>query len=76
MRQACLFAALVFGCGAAYTALSSEPTPAKPYTPKIDAASDQAEKALRRIRVPRGLKVTLFAAEPMLANPVCFCVDA
>jgi quinoprotein glucose dehydrogenase len=45
------------------------------YQPRINPASKQAEAALKRIRVPRGLQVTLFAAEPMLANPVCFCVD-
>ncbi|MHC5542971.1 DUF7133 domain-containing protein, partial [Singulisphaera rosea] len=26
-------------------------------------------------RVPKGLKVELFAAEPQLANPVAFCLD-
>src|SRR5262249_62189139 len=26
-------------------------------------------------RVPGGLRVELFAAEPMLANPVAFCLD-
>ena len=30
---------------------------------------------MRSFRVPAGLTVELFAAEPMLANPVAFCVD-
>ena len=30
---------------------------------------------IRTFRVPAGLKVELFAAEPMLANPVAFCID-
>src|SRR5262249_9020274 len=57
--------------------ISAEPASRadKPYTPKIAAASNAAERALKRIRVPQGLRVDLFAAEPMLANPVCFCVD-
>ena len=25
--------------------------------------------------MPAGLKVELFAAEPLLANPVAFCID-
>ena len=47
----------------------------KPYNPIIAAASDEAEKAIRTFRVPAGLKVELFAAEPLLANPVAFCID-
>ena len=47
----------------------------KPYNPTIAAASDEGEKAIRTFRVPAGLKVELFAAEPLLANPVAFCID-
>jgi quinoprotein glucose dehydrogenase len=49
--------------------------PDKPYNPAVAAASDEPAKAMKRIRVPAGLRLDLFAAEPMLANPVCFCVD-
>src|SRR2546425_12748672 len=52
-----------------------EQTGNKPYEPKISAASSEASFAIKRIRVPKGFQVSLFAAEPMLANPVCFCVD-
>lgn len=45
------------------------------YSPEIRGPSDQAEKALAKIRVPEGFEVRLFAAEPMLANPVAFCTD-
>src|SRR5260370_2464206 len=45
------------------------------YSPNIAPASEEWKQAIRRIRVAEGLKVDLFAAEPMLANPVCFCVD-
>ena len=31
---------------------------------------------MTRIRVPPGMKIDLWAAEPMLANPVVFCIDA
>ena len=47
----------------------------QPYSPPIAPASDQAQRAIRSFRVPAGLKVELFAAEPLLANPVAFCVD-
>src|SRR5262249_13690917 len=47
--------------------------PGKPYNPTIAPASSEAERAIRSIRVPAGLKIELFAAEPLLANPVAFC---
>jgi quinoprotein glucose dehydrogenase len=50
-------------------------TPSRPYEPRIDPASDAAKRAIRSFRVPKGLEVELFAAEPLLANPVAFCVD-
>jgi quinoprotein glucose dehydrogenase len=43
--------------------------------PKVQPASDEGEKAIARFRIPAGLKVELFAAEPMLANPVAFAID-
>ncbi len=46
-----------------------------PYSPKIAARSDEGERAIQRFRIPAGLKGELFAAEPMLANPVAFCFD-
>jgi quinoprotein glucose dehydrogenase len=39
------------------------------------AATQSAERAIGRFKVPQGLKVELFAAEPLLANPVAFCFD-
>lgn len=48
---------------------------AEPYTPKIFDRSDEPAQTIPRIRVPEGFKVELFAAEPQLANPVCFCID-
>src|SRR5438132_2761914 len=43
--------------------------------PKIAPASDEAELAIKQFQVPAGLKVDLWAAEPMLANPVAFNFD-
>jgi quinoprotein glucose dehydrogenase len=39
------------------------------------AASDEWQKAMKRFRVPPNFTVELFAAEPMLGNPVALCVD-
>src|SRR6478735_12685756 len=44
-------------------------------TPVIDAASDDATLALKRFSLPAGLEAKLWAAEPMLANPVAFDFD-
>ncbi len=45
------------------------------YNPSIAPASSEGEQAIRTFRVAAGLKVELFAAEPLLANPVAFCTD-
>lgn len=47
----------------------------KPFAPRITEASNEAEQAIKKFRVPAGCRVDLFAAEPMLANPVAFCTD-
>jgi quinoprotein glucose dehydrogenase len=44
-------------------------------TPVIDPASDDATLALKRFSLPPGLQAKLWAAEPMLANPVAFDFD-
>jgi quinoprotein glucose dehydrogenase len=43
--------------------------------PFIAPASDEGRLALKRFQPAPGLKVDLWAAEPMLANPVAFCFD-
>jgi quinoprotein glucose dehydrogenase len=45
------------------------------FEPKIAPASKEARQAMAQVRVPSGLKIELFAAEPLLANPVAFCFD-
>src|SRR5437879_9597728 len=76
MRRIILLALLPMSC-LAFAAAPQDPghDPTKPFEPKIAAASKEPEHALKRIRVPSGLKVELFAAEPLLANPVAFCFD-
>jgi len=46
-------------------------------TPKpfIARASNEAELRIKQFKTPPGFKTELFAAEPMLANPVAFCLD-
>src|SRR5262245_4885260 len=49
--------------------------PTRPFDPKIAPASKEPEQAMRGVRLPPGTKIELFAAEPLLANPVAFCFD-
>lgn len=46
-----------------------------PYAKQISKISDAGAKAIKRFQVADGLRISLFAAEPMLANPVAFCFD-
>jgi len=48
----------------------------EPYRPPVEPASDEARAAMARFAVPEGFELELFAAEPQLANPVCFALDA
>ena len=68
-----LFGAALFAV--APTPGADTPGSPAPYNPKIAPASDEWMQAQKRIQVPDGFKVDLFAAEPMVANPVCFAVD-
>lgn len=45
------------------------------YEPLVHGPSSEAEEALAGFAVLDGLRAELFAAEPLLANPVCFAVD-
>ncbi|MBC7855563.1 MAG: PQQ-dependent sugar dehydrogenase [Pirellulaceae bacterium] len=54
-------------------AWSEEPPP--PQEPQIAPASKEAEQAISGFKVPAGMKVEVFAAEPLLANPVAFFID-
>ena len=59
-----------------FTALAVVPTGApEPETPKIAEASADAENQIQSFRTPDDFSTHLFAAEPLLANPVAFTVD-
>jgi len=78
MHKKTLLASVVLtaaGAGLFAVAAPTPPPADKPYTPKIAPASDEWMQAQKRIQVPAGFKVDLWAAEPLLANPVCFAVD-
>ncbi|MBI1249445.1 c-type cytochrome [bacterium] len=59
-------------CLSSSAALAEVP---EPEVPKLAPASDEGEKAIAGFKVPEGFEMTLFAAEPMTANPVAFCID-
>src|SRR3954467_1503849 len=44
-------------------------------TPVMDPASDDAQLAIKRFSLPKGMQAKLWAAEPMLANPVAIDFD-
>ena len=46
-----------------------------PQPSKIAGPSNEGEQALKGFKVPEGLERQLYAAEPLLANPVSFAVD-
>ncbi|MCI0681695.1 MAG: c-type cytochrome [Gemmataceae bacterium] len=64
---ACLLASLMVSPAAAQDA--------DPYAKQIAKASDAGQKAIARFQLADGLKASLFAAEPLLANPVAFGFD-
>jgi quinoprotein glucose dehydrogenase len=45
------------------------------YSPHIHGPSKEAEAALSLFHLPEGMRGSVWAAEPMLANPVSFCFD-
>ena len=65
----------MFIAGLAVCADPNDPKKDAPYTPLVQKASKEGEEAIKRFQYDKALKVDLWAAEPMLANPVCFCFD-
>ena len=67
------------GYGAAITGAAATSRQLLPWArmaqPDVAEASPEAATNLKRISVPKGFKLDLWAAEPMLANPVAFCLD-
>lgn len=63
---------LIVAVGVLPTLLWADDTP---YAPKVEPASDEGQRAIAGFVKPDDVQVELFAAEPMLANPVAFAVD-
>jgi quinoprotein glucose dehydrogenase len=79
MKPSVLLSRLAVLCFAGITTVSSQTLQLEPVerlpTPVIDPASDDAKLALKRFSLPQGLEASLWAAEPMLANPVAIDFD-
>jgi quinoprotein glucose dehydrogenase len=63
----CFFGAVLF--------VAADDAPV-PMDPVVAPASEDGARALHGFRIPDGLQGSLFAAEPLVANPVSFFVDA
>src|SRR5689334_21523318 len=68
-RLSCLLALATVS----FLAASAPPTPQ--YRPNVAPASNDYEKSQASFRLPPGMKLDLWAAEPMLANSVIFAID-
>jgi hypothetical protein len=48
----------------------AKPADGKPYSPKISPASGEGVAAIKRVKVPEGMEMRLWAAEPLpLVHP-------
>jgi quinoprotein glucose dehydrogenase len=70
--RTCGLLTVVLLLGAA-SALADNDIPITP--PHIAPASNEGELAIGKMKLPKDLKAELFAAEPMVSNPVAICVD-
>src|SRR5690349_20195291 len=79
MKPSVLFPRLAVMFVAGMSAVSAQTLELQPMdrlpTPVIDPASDDAKLAIQRFSLPQGLQAKLWAAEPMLANPVAIDFD-
>lgn len=72
----CLWSCLAWSAGLVPDAKSEKKDETQaPAEPKIAEASNDGETAIKGFRKPAELDVKLVAAEPLMANPVCFCFD-
>ena len=55
--------------------VAAEPNQTEPLQPVVAPASNEAEQALKGIRIPENWQITLYASEPDVANVVAFDVD-
>ncbi len=79
MKANVLLARLCLSYLAGVTAVAAQTLELEPFerlpAPVMDPASDDAALALKRFTLPAGFKASLWAAEPMLANPVAIDFD-
>ena len=79
MRFPCLIILATGLLSTASPAIAAADDPEKPgghaYDPTVAPASPDAARSMASFRVGNGLKLELFAAEPLLANPVAFGFD-
>ncbi|MEX1042980.1 MAG: PVC-type heme-binding CxxCH protein [Pirellulaceae bacterium] len=57
------------------TSLMAEDDRPRPEEPSVAPASSEGEDAIGGFTLPEGFTMSLFAAEPLVANPVAFCFD-
>lgn len=69
-----IFAVVIVVISAIWLASAAEPED-KLYSPRVATASDEPAKAIKRMKLPQGVEASVWAAEPLLANPVAFCFD-
>ncbi|HKB03190.1 MAG TPA: PVC-type heme-binding CxxCH protein [Gemmataceae bacterium] len=76
MRLSRLTLPLLAGLVPALFAIANpEGPPKSDYNPPLAKASDEAQKAIPRFQLDKALQVEVWAAEPLLANPVAFAFD-
>ncbi len=81
MQQSKFLSLLSIACSLAIVGITNKALGAEPrngpdpYARQIRSASSEGQDAIQKFKVPDGLKVELFAAEPMVANPVVLRVD-
>ena len=67
---------LVFVIASSVTGkLSAQSESKYPLKPQVAAASKEAKQSMARFKIPAKMKIQLFAAEPLVANPVSFTID-
>ncbi len=74
MRQG-LLPRLGILAGACVAASETSAQEAERYSPFVAPPSDEGQLAIQGFESAPGIELELFAAEPMLANPVCFYAD-
>jgi quinoprotein glucose dehydrogenase len=70
-----IFGLVILALLAANLGRAETPATPAPSPPQISPASADGQQSIKGFRVPAELRTELFAAEPLLANPVAFFVD-